>query len=349
MKTIEVHGRLGRCAIHIGESLASLGNYAPLDRTVIVTDTHVVQHCLKDLPPRRVIAIPAGEKSKTLETVKEICLRLMDMGADRSCFLVGVGGGVVTDITGFAASIYMRGIPFGFVSTSLLAQVDAGIGGKNGVNLAGYKNMAGVFNQPRFVICDLNLLKTLPQRELLSGFAEIVKHALIGSPDLFSYMEAHYEKALCLDPEVIEKMVYHSVLIKSAIVNRDEEEKDERRKLNFGHTFGHAVEKTVGISHGEAVSIGMGLAARLSWRWGYLDGQSLHRIETLLTRLGLPLGLPCEPEGIVEALKKDKKRRGNRIHCVFLRAVGDAFIKEMPLWELDYMMQDPSLHAACEA
>ncbi|MCD6306810.1 MAG: 3-dehydroquinate synthase [Deltaproteobacteria bacterium] len=344
MKTIEIRGRSGRSAIHVGESLASLGNYAPLDRTVIVTDTHVFQHCRKYFPPCKVIAVPPGERSKTLETVREICLRLMDMGADRSSFLVGMGGGVVTDIAGFAASVYMRGIPFGLVPTSLLAQVDAGIGGKNGVNLAGYKNMVGVFNQPRFVICDLNLLKTLPRRELLSGFAEIVKHALIGSPDLFSNIEAHCEKALSLDPEVLEKIVYHSALIKSTIVNRDEEERGERRKLNLGHTFGHAIEKTAGISHGEAVSIGMALAARLSWQWGYLKREAVRRIERLLTRLGLPLSLPRDPEGIMEAIKKDKKRNGNQIHCVLLRGVGDAFIREMPLFKLEYMIQDAFLH-----
>ncbi len=334
MKTIRVDGRSGASAILVGESIRSIGNHAPLEKAVMITDVNIMRYYQKDLPPCPVIEIGTGEKAKTLENVKEICLKLMEIGADRSSFIVGIGGGVVTDITGFVASIYMRGVPFGFVSTTLLSQVDAGIGGKNGVNLEGYKNMLGVFNQPKFVICDLDLLKTLPGKELLSGFAEIVKHAVIGDPELFTYLETNYEKGASLNPEVIERLVCDSVAIKSAIVNRDEEEGGERRKLNFGHTFGHAIEKATGISHGEAVSIGMSMASRLSHKRGFLGVEELERIERLLTKLGLPTRLPCAPEELLAAMEKDKKRNGSSIHFVLLEAIGHAVVKEMPIHEL---------------
>jgi 3-dehydroquinate synthase len=347
MKAIQIRGRSSASTILVGEAIESLGSYAPLDKTVIITDTNLCRHYQKDFPPScNVVEITSGEEVKTLETVKEICLKLMGIGADRSSFIVGIGGGVVSDIAGFVASIYMRGIPFGFVSTTILAQVDAGVGGKNGVNLAGYKNMVGVFNQPQFVICDLNLLKTLPRKELLSGFAEIVKHAVIGDPELFSYLEANYERGLSLDREVIERLVCDSVVIKSSIVNRDEKEGGERRLLNFGHTFGHAIEKLTGISHGEAVSIGMAIASRLSHKWGYLTLEEVERIETLLKKLGLPVRLPCAPGDLLNAIRKDKKRNGSHIHFVLLRAVGHAFVEEMPIHELGDAIQGSSLPVA---
>jgi len=342
MKSIRVEGRSSASAILVGESIRSIGDHAPLEKAVMITDINIMRHYQKDLPPCPVIEIGTGEKVKTLETVKEICLKLLEIGADRSSFIVGIGGGVVTDIAGFVASIYMRGLPFGFVSTTLLSQVDAGIGGKNGVNLEGYKNMLGTFRQPKFVICDLDLLKTLPGKETLSGFAEIVKHALIGGPELFSYLETNYELGLSLDPEVIERLVCDSVTIKSAIVNRDEKEGGERRKLNFGHTFGHAVEMTAGLSHGEAVGIGMAIASRLSHKWGYLTLETAERIEALLRKIGLPTRSPCAPGELLDAMGKDKKRNGGSIHFVLIEAIGRTVVKEMPIHELAEAIRDCS-------
>ncbi len=189
---------------------------------------------------------------------------------DRTAFIVGIGGGIVCDITGFVASTYLRGVRFGFAATTLLAQVDASAGGKNGVNFSGYKNMVGMFNQPEFVICDPEVLQTLSERDRGCGLAEIVKHAAIADDGLFCYLEENVGEVLALSPPTVRRMVYDSVVIKSEIVNRDEKETGERRKLNFGHTFGHAVEKITGAPHGEAVSIGMMVAARLSARRGYL-------------------------------------------------------------------------------
>ena len=261
MKTLEIHGSTGVSTILVGEKLKNLRKYIPAEKAVIITDANVKHFYQKNFPPYDVITIGTGEKIKNLDTVRYIYGKLVELEADRSTFIIGIGGGIVCDIAGFVASTYLRGVRFGFVSSTLLSQVDASVGGKNGVNFEGYKNIIGVFNQPQFVICDLNLLNTLPKKEVLYGLAEVVKHAAIGDMDLFTYLDDHYQKALTLDTGVIERLVYDSVVIKSAIVNRDEKEKGERRKLNFGHTFGHAVEKTTGVPHGEAVSIGMVMAS----------------------------------------------------------------------------------------
>ena len=187
MKIVDVKGRTGSSTIRIGASLDHLAGFVPEGKAVIVTDSVVGEHYRDRFPPYETIEIGTGEKTKTLNTVQDIYRKLMDLEADRSTFLVGIGGGIVCDVTGFVASTYMRGIEFGFVSTTLLSQVDASVGGKNGVNFLGYKNMIGVFNQPEFVLCDLDLLKTLPEKEILCGMAEIVKHGAIGDADLFAF------------------------------------------------------------------------------------------------------------------------------------------------------------------
>jgi len=340
VKVLEIHGSTGDSTVLIGESLRSLEKYIPSEKVLVITDTNVRRHYQKDFPSCEVIEIGTGEVIKNLDTVRKICQRLMDMEADRSSFIVGIGGGVVCDIAGFVASIYLRGVRFGFVSTTLLSQVDASVGGKNGVNLGGYKNMVGVFNQPEFVICDINLLKTLPEKELLSGFAEIVKHAAIGDPKLFSYFEENCEKALKLDPQVIEKLISDSLNIKSSIVNRDEKEKGERRKLNFGHTFGHAIEKTTGASHGEGVSAGMVIASELSEKMGYLAPKEARKIESLLKKLKLPVRLQIDHESVLDGLRKDKKRSGSTINFVLLKAIGHAVVEEVSINALEEAIRD---------
>jgi 3-dehydroquinate synthase len=200
--------------------------------------------------------------------------------------------------------------------------------------------MVGIFNQPEFVICDMNLLRTLPEREILCGFAEIVKHAAIGDADLFSYIEENYQKALELDAGVIERLVYDSVVIKSAIVNQDEREKGERMKLNFGHTFGHAIEKISGVPHGEAVSAGMMVASALSVKRGNLGAEDAERIEALLKHLKLPTGFRLDRQELLDALRKDKKRKGEGIHFVLLHGIGSAVVEEIPMTELKAVVDE---------
>ncbi len=340
MKSIEIMGSTGRSEILVGETLKNLNKYIPSENVVIITDENVSELYKNMFPAHNIITIGIGEQVKTLDTAGYIYQQLLDLEAQRTTFIIGIGGGIVCDITGFVASTYLRGVPFGFVSTTLLSQVDASVGGKNGVNFKGYKNMVGVFNQPEFVICDIDLLKTLPEREILSGFGEIVKHAAIFDKDLFDFLEKNYTSALTLDYEAIERLIFDSVVIKSTIVNRDEKEAGERRKLNFGHTFGHAIEKTTGVPHGQAVSLGMVLAASLSVKRGLLSKAESQRLVTLLNCLNLPTTMDVDKEKALDALKKDKKRKGTDIHFVLLDGIGKAVIETISIDELSRVVNE---------
>jgi 3-dehydroquinate synthase len=340
MQSLTVEGASGRSHIMVGESLANLAHHLPPGKTIVVTDEHVAPLYRDQFPNCAVITIGLGEKNKTLATIEAIYHQLIELEADRSTFIVGIGGGIVGDVTGFAASTYMRGLGFGFVATSLLAQVDATVGGKNGVNFKGFKNMVGVFNQPRFVIADIELLKTLPPEEISCGLAEIVKHACIVDAPYFAYIEDNCAAIQKLDPVVMQKLVFDSVAIKAKVVNADERETGERRKLNFGHTVGHALEKTLGISHGAAVSVGMVMAAELSCKRGLIDSADTGRIKNLLARLNLPVRIDFDREAVARALSMDKKRESDVIKFVLLEKIGKAIIVDISLAELqDWIMQ----------
>jgi len=343
MKQIQIQGASGPSTIIVGEALGNLGRYLPVASPIIITDENVGRRYADQFPAGPIITIGTGEGIKTLDTVARIYAELVEIEADRSAWILGIGGGIVCDVAGFVASTYLRGIRFGFVASTLLAQVDASVGGKNGVNFGGYKNMVGTFNQPGFVICDPALLHTLPEAQLQCGFAEIVKHALIADAGMFDALEKDAARALALDTGVIERLVYESVVIKSAVVNRDEKEAGERRKLNFGHTFGHAIEKVTGVPHGQAVSIGMVLAAHLSQRRGLITAGETDRMRALLRQLNLPVRMAFEREAVLEALGKDKKREGDHVHFVLLEGIGRAVIEPIPLAELRAVLADEAL------
>ena len=334
MEEITINADSGLSRILIGERLESLQRYIPVAKPIIITDVNVGKLYPLDSMAAAVITIGTGEEIKTLDTIREIYAQLLSSRADRSSFIVGIGGGIVCDIAGFAASTFLRGVRFGFVATTLLAQVDASVGGKNGVNFEGYKNMVGLFHQPEFVICDPELLKTLPPKEISCGLAEIVKHGAIADADLFAYLEQHTEEILSLDSRVIERLVLASVRIKSLIVNRDETEKGERRLLNFGHTFGHAIEKVTGAAHGEAVSMGMVIASALSMQKGLLSAEEDQRLRDVLKNLNLPTRLEGQSPKILDAIAKDKKRAGDRIHFVLLNGIGNACVHQLTIEEL---------------
>lgn len=346
VKSFKIHSVTGDSTILVGESLQNVKMYISSEQVVIITDSNVRRLYARDFPPGEIIEIGMGEKIKNLDTVKTIYGKLLELETDRSCFIVGIGGGVVCDIAGFVASTYLRGVRFGFVASTLLSQVDASVGGKNGVNFEGYKNMVGVFNQPEFVICDMKLLKTLPEKEISCGLAEVVKHAVIGDTDLFSYLEKHYKSVLQLDAEVIEKVVYDSVLLKSSIVNRDEKEKGERRKLNFGHTLGHALEKTTGAPHGEAVSAGMVVASVLSKKRGYLSAEEMERIEGLLKKFKLPTRVQLDGKRLLDAVRKDKKREGEGINFVLLHGIGKGVVEKISMKELEAVISEMILNVS---
>jgi 3-dehydroquinate synthase len=329
MKTFHVKVEYGLSSIYVGESLKNLKNYLPNSHIIIITDENIKKYYKDDFPRVPIITIGTGEGIKTLATVETILKELIHNSCDRSSFIVGIGGGIVCDITGFVASTFLRGVKFGFVSTSLLSQVDASVGGKNGVNLDSYKNMVGVFNQPEFVICDIDLLNTLPKEEISNGFAEIVKHALIYDADMFDYIEKNKQKALDLDYETIFKLVADSVKIKSQVVQQDEKEAGERRKLNFGHTIGHAIEKLERAGHGRAVAMGMVAAAMFSEKKGFISKEDVSRIISLLNDLKLPTSLNYDAKQIIKGAAKDKKKQGDDLFYIFLEKIGLARVEKI--------------------
>jgi 3-dehydroquinate synthase len=340
MKFITIHGSLRDSRIIIGEGIGNIDKYLPRADVIVITDQNVYRNYNQVMPTDKVIRIETGEKIKNLNTVAYILKELIRMEADRTVFILGIGGGILCDIAGFVASIYLRGVRFGFVPTTLLSQADAGVGGKNGVNFEGYKNIMGTFNQPDFIICDPVFIKTLPEKEIRNGCAEIVKHAAIADKRFFAYLEAYYEDILQLKRDVIEKIVYASVIIKSGIVNRDEKEKGERRRLNFGHTIGHAIEKVTESTHGEAISAGMCAAARISQKMDLLSGEDRARLERILDNMKLPTRISANMETIFEAVTKDKKREGDSIHFILLNGIGDAVTKKIPIKQLEELLMD---------
>ena len=240
----------------------------------------------------------------------------------------------MTDIAGFVAATYMRGVEFGFVSTTLLGQVDASVGGKNGVNVDGYKNMVGTFRQPRFVVCDVNLLRTLPAREFRSGLAEIIKSGIIADRELFEMLEGADFATLQRDTALLQQIVYRAISVKAAIVERDECETGERRLLNLGHTLAHAIEKSSSkMNHGEAVAVGLSLISNIAVKGELLSQDDNERIQNLLQRAGFCLEPPVTKSQMLKAISKDKKSEGNFINAVFPRAIGECVVEKMPLDE----------------
>ena len=285
-----------------------------------------------------LIALPPGESAKTIETVLDLCQQLLVQGFDRRSLLLAVGGGVVGDITGFVAAIYMRGIPYIQVPTTLLAQVDSSLGGKTGVDLPSGKNLLGAFHQPRLVLSDLDVLTSLSSDARRDGFAEVIKAALIEDPELFSILEKEGADLLDTGKPLLETIIAKACEVKCRVVNRDEHESGLRRILNFGHTLGHALEAAANynISHGHAVAIGMGLAIQLSRQWAGLSDDNADRALDLIQKLGLPTDIPqnIDPETLLVPLEKDKKIQAGICHFVLLAEIGRAVIHPIPVEEL---------------
>ncbi len=340
MRSVELHSASGVCHIYTGESLSNTFKYLNGRKTVIIADENVQRFYAKEFPEGPVITVLQGESSKSLRTITRIYKELLKAEVDRSWFVLGIGGGITTDIAGFVASTYMRGLPFGFVSTTLLGQVDAAIGGKNGVNLQGYKNIIGTIRQPEFVICDTFMLKTLEKKEFILGWAEIIKYAVIKRKDFYSYLEENIDKGLSLDAKVLNEVVYESVKTKVSIVESDEFETAERKILNFGHTFAHSLEKLYRIPHGEAVSIGMTMASQVSVNVGLLQPSESERLIKLLLRAGLPVRKEIDPGSFTNAMKKDKKRAGTEIQLILLEEAGRAVIKTFLVNDLKSLLYD---------
>lgn len=341
MKILKVKTDTHFSDILIGEKIDNLSQYIKSKKCIIITDANLLRLYGERFPSSfPVVEIGLGEKNKTIQTLELIFDKFVEYEIDRSSFIIAIGGGIVCDVAGFAASAFMRGLSFGFVSTTLLSQVDASVGGKNGVNFRGFKNMIGVFNQPDFVICDTEMLLTLDKNEFFSGFAEIIKAGAIKNADLFDYCSENSTAALNYDMEVLNHMVSESVLIKSKVVEADEQEKGERRLLNFGHTFAHAIEKMTGILHGEAVSIGMVLAAKVSARLGMISDSDSEKIKDVLLKYNLPVVPNINISKLFSAMKMDKKREGDHIYLVLLQSIGHAVSKKVTYKKLESIVDD---------
>ena len=275
------------------------------------------------------VVLPDGEAFKTLASVQRIFDALAAMGAQRDTSILALGGGVIGDMAGFAAACWMRGIDFVQMPTTLLAMVDASVGGKTAVDLPAGKNLVGAFHQPRAVVIDLDTLATLPAREYRAGLAEVVKHSAIGDATFFAWLEAHADALAARDAESLAHVIAHDCAFKAGVVARDETERGERALLNFGHSFGHALETVTGYTallHGEAVAIGMGMAARLSTQLGMAGDADAARLAALLERLGLPVAPPVDldPDAALGAMRLDKKNRGGNLRLVLWRGIGRA-------------------------
>lgn len=300
---------------------------------VLITDEKILLGHSSRLNGWDMIVLKSGEEHKTQETVDAVIDNLIEMGADRQTVLIGVGGGVITDLTGYAASIYMRGLKFGFVPTSLLAMVDAAIGGKNGVDIGVYKNMVGTIRQPAFLLYDYSFLKTLPEAEWVNGFAEIIKHACIKDATMFRTLEKSAFDKYRRNKKAVGDLVERNARIKTKIVQQDEFEKGERRLLNFGHTLGHALENLYQLPHGQAVSLGISAACELSQMLSSFSQSQ--RVIDLLDKYGLPTDAEFDKGRVLEILKKDKKKERDHINYILLDKIGKGKIQQIPLKQLE--------------
>lgn len=320
-----------------GASLRNLREWTDPAYTVLITDEHVFAAHRTLFKVWNTIVLKPGEAYKVQQTVDAVIDQLIEMGADRKTTLVGVGGGVVTDLTGYIASIYMRGIRFGFVPSSLLAMVDASIGGKNGIDVGIYKNMVGIIRQPAFLLFDHTLLKTLPEQEWINGFAEIIKHAAIKDSVMFKELEQHTLRFYRQNTPALSSLIRRNVLIKTRVVQKDEFEKGDRKLLNFGHTLGHALENSYELSHGQAIAIGMAYAAGISsLTTGFKETE---RLTALLEKYHLPSYAVFDKRKALEILQKDKKKIRDSIHYVLLKRIGRAEVHPLSLQQLRDMLK----------
>jgi len=342
MQTLKVELANRSYPIHIGRGLVSNADlilpHLKRKHVAIVTNTTVAPLYLEQLSASlqatgiSVISIilPDGEAYKNSETLNLIYDALLQNRCERSTTLIALGGGVIGDLTGYAAATYLRGVPFIQIPTTLLSQVDSSVGGKTGINHPLGKNMIGAFYQPQLVLADIDTLQTLPSREFSAGMAEVIKYGLIRDPDFFDWLEMHIEQLMALDESSITEAIYRSCQNKADVVARDEHETGERALLNLGHTFGHAIENAMGYGvwlHGEAVAAGTMMAADLSERMGWLKPEDVKRIYALLTAANLPLEAPkLGVEKYLDLMQLDKKVADGKIRLVLQQGIGKSVI-----------------------
>ncbi len=329
----------GGSRIYIGSTEQLLKELLPEKRIIVISDSNLDRTHRNLIAPYEHILIGLGEQAKSLVTLDEVYHQLVELGADRSTFILGIGGGIVTDVAGFVASTYMRGVKFGFITTTLLGSVDASVGGKNGVNIGGYKNMVGTFSQPEFVICDVSLLHSLSDREFRAGLAEVIKTAILGDKALFEKLEQTSFEELRQSEGLLNEIILRSVKVKASVVAEDERERGRRRILNLGHTMAHAIEKcTSKFSHGEAVAIGLYHIIKSALAQKMITENDAQRIFSLIEKYGFDTELPIERKQMFDAIKSDKKRSGNALHIIFPTAIGAVEDRLLSFEELETIL-----------
>ncbi len=310
-------------------------------RLVVITDPTVHGLYRASLHDLDVFEVPAGDAGKRLSVVEQIYGELYRREVERSDCILAFGGGAICDIAGFAAATYLRGLRFGSVPTTLLAQVDAAHGGKNGLNFEGRKNLIGTIRQPEFIICDAAFFATLPQDQFRDGLAEVIKHGVIADPAILELVASTHNRA----PEIVAQMIARSLAVKNSIVQRDMFEAGERRKLNFGHTIGHGFEVVCGVSHGQAVAVGMVYELALSVLWGRLAPEVAEHIVRIISNTGLPRDLEFDRTKVLEAIRYDKKRVGTRVAMPIVHALGVAVVEEVEMTEIEQILHRGAIHA----
>ena len=343
MEKITINTGCSVSEILIGARWQDVRRMLPESDVAVITDNNIYRIYGEGFPDFPVFQIKPGEASKKIEVVESLAERLIDAGIDRDGLILGIGGGVVCDIAGFLASIYMRGIRCAYVSSSLLSQVDASTGGKNGVNLSGTKNVIGCFKQPEFVICDPAMLKTLPEDEYFSGLAELIKTALIGNAKLFEIIENNHEAIAKRDQDLLSMCISMAVNFKAAVVSEDEKEGGLRRILNFGHTYGHVIEVYKSFRHGYAVASGIELAAKFSLARGLITPLECNRIIALLKSFRLLRMHNIPDDQMRQLVMRDKKKAGNDLYFVFLNGIGKAVVEKISAAEVVEFYRDNKL------
>jgi 3-dehydroquinate synthase len=310
----------------------------PAGKTVIITDEQVYLHHAAKFDGLPVIKLQGGEINKQQHTIDDVISQLLEMQADKQTCIIGVGGGVVSDMAGYTASIYKRGVRLILAPTSILGMVDAAVGGKNGVNAGKYKNMVGTVYQPDTIVFDYSFLDTLPEEEWVNGFAEIIKHACIKDAELFRFLSGKTLVAFRADKALMSALIEKNVAIKTSIVLEDEFETGDRKLLNFGHTLGHAIENIHGLPHGHAISIGMVAAAAISEEINGFHPEEKAALVRLLQQYGLPVQLQLNKDRIWELLLMDKKRDNGVMHFILLDKIGKGIIRAVPLVQLKELL-----------
>lgn len=316
-------------------SFQDINHFHDSKKILIVTDENIFKLHNSKMQDYPVITVEGTEKNKTQSTVDDIIHQMLEMNIDKTWLLVGVGGGVITDMAGYVASIYKRGIKLGLLPTSILGMTDAAIGGKNGVNVGKYKNMVGTTYRPVFILYDFSFLDTLPATEWINGFAEIIKHACIKDADMFHELELNSIEYYMDNRTATASLIEKNVALKIAVVVNDEHETGERYLLNFGHTFGHAIENLYNLPHGHAISLGMVMAAKISGEINNFDPLSKDRLIKLLQQYNLPVSRKTDSGKVIALLKKDKKRSGNFINFVLLSSIGEGVVKPLSFQDIE--------------